>query len=80
MPVRDFIQDVLNGESNVPANCERQYIITEKHFLQYYTISKKIYTLHLTQDLGIEARTLLLGLPHHRTGTGRWNQDKDRQG
>ena len=27
MPVRDFIQDVLNGESNVPANCERQYIM-----------------------------------------------------
>ena len=27
MPVRDFIQDVLNGESRVPANCERQYIM-----------------------------------------------------
>ena len=27
MPVRDFIQDVLNGESSVPANCERQYIM-----------------------------------------------------
>ena len=27
MPVRDFIQNVLNGESSVPANCERQYIM-----------------------------------------------------
>ena len=27
MPVRDFIQDVLNRESSVPANCERQYIM-----------------------------------------------------
>ena len=28
MPVRDFIQDSLKGESSVPANCERQYIMT----------------------------------------------------
>ena len=27
MPVRDFIEDVLNGESSLPANCERQYIM-----------------------------------------------------
>ena len=26
MPVRDFIQDIINGESSVPANCEPQYI------------------------------------------------------
>ena len=27
MTVRDFIQDVLNGESSAPGNCERQYIM-----------------------------------------------------
>ena len=27
MPIRDFIQDILNGESSVPANCEEQYIM-----------------------------------------------------
>ena len=26
MPVRDFIQDIINGESSVPANCEPQFI------------------------------------------------------
>ena len=26
MPVRDFIQDVVSGQVNVPANCEKQYI------------------------------------------------------
>ena len=26
MPVRDFIQDVVNGEASIPANCEKQYI------------------------------------------------------
>ena len=26
MPVRDFIQDVINGEASIPANCEKQYI------------------------------------------------------
>ena len=28
MPARDFIQDALNDESSVPANCERQYIMS----------------------------------------------------
>ena len=27
MPVRDFIQDISNGESSLNANCERQNII-----------------------------------------------------
>ena len=26
IPVRDFIQHIINGESSVPANCEPQYI------------------------------------------------------
>ena len=26
MPVRDFIQDIINGKSSVPVNCEPQYI------------------------------------------------------
>ena len=26
-PVRDFIQDVINEESSLSVNCERQYII-----------------------------------------------------
>ena len=26
MPGRDFIQDVINGEASIPANCEKQYI------------------------------------------------------
>ena len=26
MPVRDFMQDVVNGEASIPANCEKQYI------------------------------------------------------
>ena len=26
MPVRDFIQEVVNGKARIPANCEKQYI------------------------------------------------------
>ena len=26
MPVRDFIQGVVNGEASIPADCEKQYI------------------------------------------------------
>ena len=27
MPLKDFIQDTLNRECNVPGNCERQYVM-----------------------------------------------------
>ena len=26
VPVRDFIQNVIDGEASIPANCEKQYI------------------------------------------------------